>query len=88
MNKAHCAYYTNFVNENYLNKRKLFLACKSLLSLSKCASLPLHSVTKLTLFGLRLLAKVALPTLANPTLDLMASLFLNFVIFLKLWFMN
>ena len=29
--------------ENCLNQRKLFTACKSLLNLSKCASLPLHS---------------------------------------------
>ena len=29
--------------ENCLNERKLFTACKSLLNLSKCASLPLHS---------------------------------------------
>ena len=43
MNKARCAYYTNFVTENCLNQRKLFSACKSLLNLSKCASLPLHS---------------------------------------------
>ena len=43
MNKARCAYYTNFVSENCLNQRKLFSACKSLLNLSKCASLPLHS---------------------------------------------
>ena len=31
------------VVENCLNQRKLFTACKSLLNLSKCASLPLHS---------------------------------------------
>ena len=43
LNKARCAYYTNFVSENCLNQRKLFSACKSLLNLSKCASLPLHS---------------------------------------------
>jgi len=42
-NKACCAYYTNFVNENCLNQRKLFIAHKSLLNLSKCASFPLHS---------------------------------------------
>lgn len=43
MNKARCAYYTNFVNENRLNKRKQFSACKKLLNLWKCASHPLHS---------------------------------------------
>lgn len=43
MNKARCAYYTNFVNENCLNKRKQFTACKKLFNLSKCASRPLHS---------------------------------------------
>ena len=43
LNKARCAYYTNFVSENCLNQRKLFSACKSLLNLSKCANLPLHS---------------------------------------------
>ena len=43
MNKARCAYYTNLVSENCLNQRNLFSACKSLLNLSKCASLPLHS---------------------------------------------
>ena len=43
MNKARCAYYTNLVSENCLNQRKLFSACKSLLNLSKRASLPLHS---------------------------------------------
>ena len=40
LNKARCAYYTNFVSENCLNQRKLFSACKPLLNLSKCASLP------------------------------------------------
>ena len=43
LNKARCAYCTNFVSENCLNQRKLFCACKSLLNLLKCASLPLHS---------------------------------------------
>lgn len=43
MNKARCAYYTNFVSENCFNQRKLFSACKSLLNLLKCASLPLNS---------------------------------------------
>lgn len=28
LNKARCAYYTNFVNENCLNQRKQFTACK------------------------------------------------------------
>ena len=43
MNKARSAYYTNFVNENCLNQRKHFTACKKLLNLLKCASRPLHS---------------------------------------------
>ena len=45
------------------------------------------SVKKLTPFGLRLLAKVALPTLANPSLHLMAHFFLNYVFSLKSKFM-
>ena len=43
LNKARCAYYTNFVSENCMNQRKRFSACNSLRNLSKCACLPLHS---------------------------------------------
>ena len=43
LNKACCAYKTNFVSKNCLNQRKLLSTCKSLLNLLKCASLPLHS---------------------------------------------
>ena len=97
MNKARSAYYTNFVNENCLNQRKHFTTCKKLLNLLKCASRPIpinwltilasSPVKKLTPFGLRLLAKVALPTLANPTLHLMTPFFLNYVFSLKSKFM-
>lgn len=43
MNKAHCDYYTNFVNVNSVNQRRLFNASKSLLNISRSASLPLSS---------------------------------------------
>lgn len=43
MNKAHCDYYTNFVNVNSVNQRRLFNASKSLLNISRSASLPLSA---------------------------------------------
>ena len=43
MNKAHCDYYTNFVNVNSVNQRRLFDASKSLLNISRSASLPLSA---------------------------------------------
>lgn len=43
MNKAHCDYYTNFVNVNSVNQRRLFNASKSLLNISRSASLLLSA---------------------------------------------
>ena len=43
MNKAHCDYYTNFVNVNSVNQRRLFNASKSLLNISRSARLPLSA---------------------------------------------
>ena len=43
MNKAHCDYYTNFVNVNSVNQRRLFDASKSLLNISRSASLLLSA---------------------------------------------
>ena len=90
-NKVHSDYYTNFINENSTDQRKLFRASKSLQNLSKGSGLPLSTddcqlandfgkffAQKITDIRVAITNQICLPITINTTSTVTTSCFSKF----------